>query len=288
MAYQPNVNWVNDAPPGFDADEMVRMQLGIADAHAIGEDAALVAAQAAADAASATKSPTVRRILVSPNPEEPLSEGDLLLVYQQAEATYYTDFADGTIGSPPEGWTDRWNATAWAITEDATSTSGKVLYHPSGPRSFLSWDETYGTDTEALVKARCLTSDPAQTLTGGVMVRGGGTDATATGYALLILSETAARLGKYDGGTFSLLGTAAFAVPATSRYWLRLRAVGDQVMGKAWLDGDPEPAEWLLTATDTAISGPGYAGVVSGVTNSESSYDLVGVGLNGATAPGAS
>lgn len=54
MAFVPNVNWVNDEPPGFEADEMIRMQLGIADAHTIAQNAATAGLQAALDASEAS------------------------------------------------------------------------------------------------------------------------------------------------------------------------------------------------------------------------------------------
>lgn len=54
MAFVPNVNWTNDEPPGFEADEMIRMQLGIADAHTIAQNAATVGLQAALDASEAS------------------------------------------------------------------------------------------------------------------------------------------------------------------------------------------------------------------------------------------
>lgn len=53
MAFVPNVNWVNDEPPGFEADEMIRMQLGIADAASVAGTAESTADQALADAATA-------------------------------------------------------------------------------------------------------------------------------------------------------------------------------------------------------------------------------------------
>ena len=53
MAYQPDLDWVDDAPPGFDTARMTKMQLGIADAHTIAEDASTVADQAQADVSEA-------------------------------------------------------------------------------------------------------------------------------------------------------------------------------------------------------------------------------------------
>ncbi|MBZ2197278.1 hypothetical protein [Occultella gossypii] len=53
MAFVPKTDWVNDSPPGFEADEMIRMQIGIADASADAASAQLAAAQATLDASTA-------------------------------------------------------------------------------------------------------------------------------------------------------------------------------------------------------------------------------------------
>jgi len=53
VAFVPNVNWTNDEPPGFEADDVIRMQLGIADAASVAATASSTADQALSDAAAA-------------------------------------------------------------------------------------------------------------------------------------------------------------------------------------------------------------------------------------------
>lgn len=53
MVYTPDLDYVDDAPPGFDTARMTKMQLGIAEADTVARDASTVADQALADAASA-------------------------------------------------------------------------------------------------------------------------------------------------------------------------------------------------------------------------------------------
>lgn len=60
MAFVPNPNWVNDAPPGFDAAEMIRMQFGIAEASQDAAAAVDVSTQAVAIAEAAEPSVNVR------------------------------------------------------------------------------------------------------------------------------------------------------------------------------------------------------------------------------------
>lgn len=53
MAYQPDLDWEDDAPPGFDTARMLKMQLGISDAAQVADTAAETATQALADAGAA-------------------------------------------------------------------------------------------------------------------------------------------------------------------------------------------------------------------------------------------
>jgi hypothetical protein len=51
----------------------------------------------------------------------------------------------------------------------------------------------------------------------------------------------------------TLAGPGTFDAGAgTAPVWVRFRKVGRAVAAKLWLDGNPEPADWLLTAVDTA------------------------------------
>src|SRR5699024_6792570 len=53
VAYQPDLDWEDDAPPGFDTARMLKMQLGISDAAQVADTAAETATQALADAGAA-------------------------------------------------------------------------------------------------------------------------------------------------------------------------------------------------------------------------------------------
>lgn len=53
MGYTPDLDWVDDAPPGFDTERMNKMQLGIRDAAQVADTASATAAQALSDAAAA-------------------------------------------------------------------------------------------------------------------------------------------------------------------------------------------------------------------------------------------
>ena len=55
-------------------------------------------------------------------------------------------------------------------------------------------------------------------------------------------------------GTSKVLATMPFAAHDALSYTLRFRAQGANLLAKAWQTGQPEPANWLLQATDTALA----------------------------------
>jgi len=65
---------------------------------------------------------------------------------------------------------------------------------------------------------------------------------------------TATLVRRDTTGTATL---ATLAVPAGATWAARLHIQADQVSARLWPPGDPEPAAWAATVTDTAITGPG-------------------------------
>jgi hypothetical protein len=51
------------------------------------------------------------------------------------------------------------------------------------------------------------------------------------------------------------------AVPANTWVRVRFQAIGTMLRGKVWLDGNPEPSTWAITASNGQISAPGGVGV---------------------------
>ena len=47
------------------------------------------------------------------------------------------------------------------------------------------------------------------------------------------------------------------AAVTTAKQWIRLRVQGGTISAKVWTDGEAEPANWEITATDTAITTAG-------------------------------
>lgn len=80
---------------------------------------------------------------------------------------------------------------------------------------------------------------------------------------------------KRVSGTVTTLGTATFAATAGTSYTLRFRVVGTSLNARVWQTGTTEPTNWMVTATDTALSS-GFCGlrvqIASGVTVSFTSF----------------
>ncbi len=55
-------------------------------------------------------------------------------------------------------------------------------------------------------------------------------------------------------GTTHVLATAPFAAQGGVSYTLRFRALGANLLAKAWRSNQPEPATWILMATDTSLT----------------------------------
>lgn len=65
---------------------------------------------------------------------------------------------------------------------------------------------------------------------------------------------------KKVAGKVTLLNAIPFPAQNGQAYTLRFRSVGTMLMAKAWLTGQAEPANWMVTANDTALSS-GFGGL---------------------------
>jgi hypothetical protein len=65
---------------------------------------------------------------------------------------------------------------------------------------------------------------------------------------------------KNMAGMATRLGAVPFKAIARVAYTLRFRVSGTSLSAKAWQTGNPEPANWMVTATDTSFQG-GFGGL---------------------------
>lgn len=227
----------------------------------------------------------IQRIVASTNPDMPLNDGDLLLVYEPSPTAFSTDFADGLTG-----WTTRWNFTdSWTAEADATATSGLVASTESttSARHALTIDAMDGASADVEILARTKnvpegTEDSAAHC--GLLVRGGSETASADNYYASIWNSRL-NLSRTVSGSYTNLAAVALASPiaADTWFWMRFQVNGDQLMANVWADGEVEPDGWMVSATDTQLTAPGWIGLFAS-SSAEQAWDVVAVALDGATA----
>jgi hypothetical protein len=235
-------------------------------------------------------STTITRIIASTNPDEPLQDGDLLLVLPQpVSLTFFTDFSGYTTGSQPNDWTQRWVSAAWTVEPDVNATGGKVLRQAaaSDARRALSWDllDAEGNaraDAEVVFKWRVASSTaPAR-----AFVRGSGNAGAETGYYGANRNQSAVTLARYIGGTSTQPIGSEAAISLSSNTWhiTRMRVEGTTLMAKVWAAANAEPLNWQVSTSDATVSAAGWIGLLSfGGTTKD--FDWFGCALGGATAP---
>ncbi|MFI8590101.1 hypothetical protein [Dietzia maris] len=217
-------------------------------------------------------------------------DGDLLYLYDPLPgAAYFTDFASATVGgAAPAGWTPQWVPGAWSVATDPTE--GKVLrgVDSTAARRLLTWDapsaDADRAEVELVFKWR--TNNLTSAVRG--VVRGAGAAGAETGYygSLNTLAVNERGLGKFVGGTHtpSLGGVTGPALPINTWLISRVRVSGDQLQGKTWIATDAEPTDWQHSITDTAVTEPGWVGVLFNFAGTKD-ISWIGAGTAGRTAP---
>jgi len=217
--------------------------------------------------------------------------GDLEVIPAPVLDQFYTDFSEYTTAfGIPDGWSQRWEVgltSDWQIREGLAGTTGdKVLQHLGDFNDwrFLSWDDRGIVEDAEIVSRWRSGAEGEHTFH---IIRGSGTGVNRQGYFSWIQ-----RYG--DWGSFNIqrmlngqsewLGSVEILYEFDTWYWARFRVEGSNILYKVWLDSDPEPVEWMVTATDTNITS-GYLGVGTHRGTQYKQWDILGVGLNGASAP---
>lgn len=227
-------------------------------------------------------SPAVTRIIASLDPYTPLEEGDLLLVFAPPPTEFFTDFTDSAVGAPPVGWSTRWGAANhYKVVAEPDGTGGVVLREEGAPSIMdraLSWD-VVGTqgDVEIVMRYRIA----ANTAPIRPALRLG--DNPERGYHAGIRNANKYTIDFRNGTDTGSLAEEPHTFPSG---WLitRMRAEGNQISVKTWVDGQPEPDVWDLTATDTNLT-DGAVGLRTLASAHWREVDWVGVAIDGKTAP---
>lgn len=220
---------------------------------------------------TAVKSIPVRRVVMSTNPEEYLSEGDLLLVTEPLKRLYRRlDSMDGV--------TQRWNVGRWDIATDSLD-GGSVSLHTVGSRErrMVSVDAVSGlADVEVVARIKASAFSHSGGSSPGLMLRGAGNAGSETGYTASVTS-TQVSVGKFVNGAYTALAYIPATIPVGEWFWYRFRAFGSSLQVKLWPDGTSEPAEWLRTLSDSSISEGGWIGPSASTNASDLYWHSIGV-----------
>lgn len=223
-------------------------------------------------------SPSVSRIIASSDPDTPLIEGDLLLVYEDEK--YFYDLSDNGLSliSPKYTSSPRWSSEPGYVQHLGGSAVRTGM-------SITELDARNLGDVEVLsrVTATAYGSGFGPT----IAVRGSGDSADACMLGLS-LSSAGLHLGAYRSGTWVSYTNRPFTPVAEEWMWMRLRAEGRNIKGKCWPDGEEEPDSWQITytmsASDAALMTAGWVGILAAATNTQR-WSQIGVAADGATAP---
>lgn len=74
------------------------------------------------------------------------------------------------------------------------------------------------------------------------------------------ITGTSLVIQKRVNGTATTLGKAPFAATAGMSYTLRFNVIGSTLSAKVWQTGNPEPANWMVTVSDSTFQS-GYCGL---------------------------
>lgn len=163
----------------------------------------------------------------------------------------YDNFYSRTTSSFPEGWTERWpiESQDWTVEIDGSAAGGKVLSYTStnDASSLITFDMLDGVkNIEVLAKVKVPT--------GGWQTRmfaraSGPNRDSGNGHFIELIGNAYLRLGIIADGSISA-NQEWFGWDYDTWYYLKFQLSGEELKGKAWKDGDPEPEEWMIQRTD--------------------------------------
>lgn len=202
-------------------------------------------------------------------------------------ANYYTDFSSYSTGSLPTGWTERYNGTSQYTVQ--TGGDDKILKcgSASDNRKACTWN-TVDSDANrdnVEVRVQFRTKSTSGT-SGGVIVRGSGSTGSETGYTAGILN-TSVYCNKYVSGSATTLftSTAFGTLAADTDYEFVFRVNGSNIGVRIYAKGGGDPGPGAnVTATDSSVTGVGWAGVFGFTGAGKLEYDKIAIATNGDTA----
>ena len=193
-------------------------------------------------------------------------------------ATYFNDCSSVT------GWSERIKTgRGWA------SSGGSIQIVAAGANdwNYLTLDEVEDSNhANVEILAKYTTPSSLSSSRYPLVVRGAGSDESATGYSIRV-STSAIRIYSCNASDTPVqVATAAFTFSVSTTYWIRFRANSTSLKARVWADGGGEPGTWDLDVTDSTISAAGWNGLSDySTTVNGGTVDQIGFGTNGDTAP---
>lgn len=210
-------------------------------------------------------------------------------------AEFFTDFSEHTAGSPPQGWSSRWqtNNETWEVVSSGQGRGGVLLRHTTTSIAlrFLSWDDV-GDVSEVDIVARFRTDTQGQGVQfqNRLIAFGGGSGGDENGYyAEMWLPDhpednDGLRLNGYDGGGGFIAGTPyRLRLHTNTWYKMRFQATEDVQRARIWRDGTPEPDGWQVEGSQTRFAS-GLIGLGAQSPGTRD-WDWIAVGTDGDAAP---
>ncbi|MFC6721148.1 Ig-like domain-containing protein [Halobacteriaceae archaeon SHR40] len=200
------------------------------------------------------------------------------------------DSDDSTSSDDPvfEAWTPQWSSgqSSWGVTSTDSNVEDSVLELTAGSsgRHALSCD-TVGTatDVDMLGLVRVPSDDDNSSSWCRLIGRGAGTAGSETGYFVAFRDVPNLGIAKYSGGDSTMLSAESVDFTPGNWYYVRFNLSGSELKARYWSLGEDEPQDWLLTATDSEISGDGWVGVGGWSTDTQQ-WDTFSVATGGDTA----
>lgn len=219
---------------------------------------------AAVSGTGGVRSPSVSRIIASSDPDTPLVEGDLLLLYAPP-FSHFEDWSDGLTT-----WENIWTDEAWTVVDGAAQ-----ITKTTANRVALAYNSEPLSDVEIVAKITVANVNRLTFCGGlGVRVLEG---AETKGYAAILFSDEL-RLIRYKPGAFDTLAISTEFVPTSGQtFWSRLRIKGGTLSAKMWADGTPEPSEWQATYGGLTDLTAGQVALIPGSEKTITQYLQVGI-----------
>jgi hypothetical protein len=208
-------------------------------------------------------------------------------------ATYFTDFSPYTTGAAPTGWTERYDTTgSWQVVAGAGLNGSNGLQYVPGTaaRHGLSWDTVDAdpgrNEIEIWYRFQSSVGGAGTANDNRVFGRASGADSATANCVIAGPVNTVLRTTSIVAGTGTDTNAAGGTLVALAWYQARVRMSGGTVTTRIWADTSTEPTSWAQTVSGVPVTGVGWAGAyLSVLASTRMTYDAIGIGTAGATAP---